>query len=256
MGVEQGPMDGRLQEGAPAALYEQVKAFVHDKLRSGEWKPGDRIPSEAQLVGELGVSRMTVNRALRELSEQGKLVRLSGVGTFVAEAKPQSTLLMIANIADEIRARGHVYSCKVLRLAREAAPLEVAAALALPTGASVFHAICVHRENGVPVQLEDRFVNPAMVPDFIHQTFDDTMQPSAYLLRTVPAAEIEHIVDAAMPTPAEAELLEVAPTQPCLVLVRRTWSAGRAVTFVRFVHPASRYRLGSRFSTGSEHGTG
>src|SRR5882672_5413759 len=91
------------------APYEQVKAFIRQKLRSGEWKPGDRIPSENDLVKVLGISRMTVNRALRELSEQGALVRRGGVGTFVAEPRPHSTLLMIARIGDEIHSRGHRY---------------------------------------------------------------------------------------------------------------------------------------------------
>lgn len=108
-------------KNAPQALYRRAKDFVQDKLRSGEWKPGDLIPSENRLVQELGISRMTVNRALRELTEEGHLVRISGVGTFVAESKPQSNLLRITNIADEIIARGHSYSCRVLQLGREAA---------------------------------------------------------------------------------------------------------------------------------------
>ena len=147
-------------KAAPQALYQRAKDFVQGKLRSGEWKPGELIPSENRLVQELSMSRMTVNRALRELTGEGHLVRVSGVGTFVAESKPQSNLLRITNIADEIIARGHRYSCQVLYLGREAASMAVAAALALSTGTSVFHLLCVHCEEGVPVQLEDRYVNP------------------------------------------------------------------------------------------------
>lgn len=91
-------------KNAPQALYRRAKEFVLDQLRAGVWKPGDLIYSENQLVQELGISRMTVNRALRELTEEGLLVRISGVGTFVAESKPQSNLLRITNIADEILA--------------------------------------------------------------------------------------------------------------------------------------------------------
>src|SRR5438445_3774692 len=105
----------------PTALYQQVKDHVDKKISSGEWGHGDRISSEAELVSELGVSRMTVNRALRELTMQGKLTRLAGVGTFVAEAKRQTTLLMITNIGEEIRARGHEHQCDILHLARESA---------------------------------------------------------------------------------------------------------------------------------------
>ncbi|KFE53450.1 histidine utilization repressor [Pseudomonas syringae] len=238
---------------APQALYRRAKDFVQGKLNSGEWKAGDLIPSENRLVQELGMSRMTVNRALRELTEEGLLVRVSGVGTFVAESKPQSNLLRITNIADEISARGHRYSCEVLHLGREAASMPVAAALALSTGASVFHVLCVHCEEGVPVQLEDRYVNPEHVPDFLKQPFGDQLQPARYLLQTIRPDDIEHIVEACHPNAEESRYLQIALTEPCLVLMRRTWSGGKVVTYVRLIHPSSRYRLGSRLPVNSAH---
>ena len=233
--------------GVPAARYEQVKQYIRNTIESGERRAGDRIPSELDLVESLGVSRMTVNRALRELTNEGLLTRVSGVGTFVAESKPQSTLLMIAHIGDEIRSRGHEYSYQTVLMQREVAPVNVSNALGLPLGASVFHVICVHRENGLPVQLEDRYVNPAIAPDFIEQDFA-AVRPSEYLFSVVPAHDVEHVVDAGLPSRAEAELLQIAPEEPCLTLMRRTWTSGVAVTFARFVHPGTRYRLGCRFA--------
>jgi len=242
------PDTAKASVAAPlAARYEQVKQHIRDSIESGERRPGDRVPSELDLVATLGVSRMTVNRALRELTAEGLLTRVAGVGTFVAEAKPQSTLLMIAHIGDEIRSRGHEYTYEAILNQRETAPANVSNALGLAPGASVYHVICVHRENGLPVQLEDRYVNPAVAPDFIHQDFS-AIRPSEYLYTNVPAHDIEHIVDAGLPTRAEATMLEIAPEEPCLTLVRRTWTSGVAVTFARFVHPGSRYRLGCRFS--------
>ncbi|RQO81255.1 histidine utilization repressor [Acidovorax sp. FJL06] len=234
---------------APAqamALYEQVKDHIARKIQEGIWRAGDRLPSENELVTQFGISRMTVNRALRELVEQGRIVRVAGVGSFVAEDKPQSTLLQIANLAGEIRQRGHDYRCDVLAVERISATLEVAAALDLRTGESVFHSLCVHREDGLPVQLEDRHVNPRQVPQFSAQDFT-LLQPSEYLVRNVPFDQIEHVVDAVMPTAEQATLLEMSPQEPCLLLTRRTWSRGVPITVVRCLHPATRYRLGSRF---------
>ena len=228
------------------ALYEQVKDFIARKIQEGAWRAGDRLPSESELVTQFGISRMTVNRALRELSEQGRIVRVAGVGSFVAEEKPQSTLLQIANLASEIRQRGHDYRCDVLAVERVSASLEVAAALDLRTGESVFHSLCVHREDGLPVQLEDRYVNPHQVPQFAAQDFT-LLQPSEYLVRNVPFDQVEHVVDAVMPSAEQAALLEMPATEPCLLLTRRTWSRGIPITVVRCLHPASRYRLGSRF---------
>ncbi len=231
---------------APAALYQQVKDFVVRHIADGRLKPGDRIPSEQELVTEFGIARMTVNRALRELAEQGKIVRVAGVGSFVAEEKARSTLLHIANIADEIRQRGHDHRCQLVSLARVAAPLDVASALDLRIGESVYALQCVHFEDAVAVQLEDRYVNPRMAPDFIRQDFTQAL-PSEYLVQHVPYDEIEHVVDAILPTPQQAELLQMTVTEPCLMLTRRTWSTGVPVTLVRCLHPAQRYRLGSRF---------
>lgn len=228
------------------ALYQRAKDFVLDKVHAGHWKPGDLIASENQLVQALGMSRMTVNRALRELAEEGRLVRVNGVGTFVAEPKPQSNLMRISNIGDEIIARGHRYECRMLHMGREAASLPVAAAMGLATGASVFHLLCVHLEEGVPVQLEDRYVNPDLVPQLLAQAFGAQLQPASYLLQVIRPDEMEHIVEAGHPSDEEARLLQMETDEACLVLLRRTWNAERAVTYVRLVHPSSRYRLGSR----------
>ncbi|EYC49819.1 histidine utilization repressor [Hylemonella gracilis str. Niagara R] len=228
------------------ALYQQVKDYIARKIQDGSLRPGDRLPSEHELVAHFGIARMTVNRALRELTEQGRIVRVAGVGSFVAEAKPQSTLLQIANLGSEIRARGHDYRCDMLVVERVAAALDIAAALDVRTGESVFHSVCVHFEDGLPIQLEDRYVNPRVVPDYGQQDFRQ-QQPSEYLVRNVPFDEIEHVVDAVLPTAEQAVHLQMPATQPCLLLTRRTWTRSTPVTLVRCLHPANRYRLGSRY---------
>lgn len=235
-----------LSRATPAALYQQVKEHVLRKIAEGAWRAGDRVPSEQELVATFGVARMTVNRALRELAEQGSIVRVAGVGSFVAEEKPQSTLLRIANIVEEIRGRGHDHRFELLSCERLSAPVDVAASLQLQAGASVFHLLGVHHENGVAVQLEDRWVNPRVAPDFLEQDFS-TEQPSDWLVRNVAFDEIEHVVDAMLPTAWQAEHLQITPTEPCLMLTRRTWCRGQVVTMVRCLHPGARYRLGSRF---------
>ena len=84
-------------------------------------------------------------------------------------------------LAQDIRSRGHDYACEVIAVERVSATLEIAAALGLHTGASVFHSVCVHKEDGVPMQLEDRYVNPAAAPDYLGADFTQTT-PTRYLL--------------------------------------------------------------------------
>jgi len=106
--------------------------------------------------------------------------------------------------------------------------------------------MCVHLENGTPVQLEDRYVNPKMAPTFLEQDFTE-ITPGEYLLNQVPVDQIEHVVDAVLPTKEQAALLDMTVQEPCLQLTRRTWWHDMSVTWVRCVHPGARYRLGSRF---------
>ena len=102
-------------------LYEKVKDFVLGNIGSGKWARNTRLPSENELVSALGVSRMTVHRALRELTSEGHLRRIQGVGTFVAPPKPQSTLIEISNIATEIRGRGLIWAIELDRAIAEEA---------------------------------------------------------------------------------------------------------------------------------------
>src|SRR5690606_38097981 len=137
--------------GAPAPFCEKVKQAISEKIATGVWQPHGRIPSEAEPVAQIGFSRMTINRALRELTDEGLLVRLQGVGAFVAEPKGQSALFEIRSIADEIASRNHQHHCEVLVLEETLASAEQAVELNVKEGARIFHSVMVHFENDVPV---------------------------------------------------------------------------------------------------------
>ncbi|UFW82049.1 histidine utilization repressor [Rhizobium sp. SU303] len=240
-----GEMKRELAENDSTPLYAGVKQVILDRIHSGEWPPKYRVPSENELVVELGVSKMTANRALRELANEGELIRIQGVGSFVAERKGYSALFEVRNIAEEIAERGHVHEAAVVVLAQETASPEVADALELPIGAAVFHSLIVHSENGVPVQIEDRFVHPEAAPEYLAQDFS-TLTPNAYLTAAAPLSGSEHVVEAAMPQAWECKLLTIMKTEPCLTIRRRTWSAKQVVSTARLVYPGHRYRLEAR----------
>jgi len=230
----------------PSPLYQQVKNHILGRIETGEWTPDMKIDSENSLVETMGVSRMTVNRALRELTAEGKLVRLQGVGTFVAHQKPQSELLEIRSIAREITERGGTHSCDIHLLQQEKASPEVASEMALEANTPVYHTIMVHRDNGIPIQLADRYINPVMAPDFLKQDFT-RITPSDYLMGISPAMEVEHVIEAMMPDEWSSDLLEIPRTEPCLILHRRTWVNDKVATKNRFIYPGSRHKIGSRF---------
>jgi GntR family transcriptional regulator, histidine utilization repressor len=228
-------------------LYEQIKTLILTRIASGGWAAAQRIPSENDLVRLVGASRMTVNRALRELTDAGYLIRVQGVGTFVADRRAHGHPLAIRNIADEILERGHLHGARVITLERCIATAELAGRFKLHAGHELFHSRLVHLENGLPIQLEDRYVNPAVVPEYLAQDFT-TMTPNAYLMQVAPLQSVEHVVQAARTDAPTAQLLQMDAGEPCLVLRRRTWTRGAVATVVTLSHPASRFELQGQFN--------
>lgn len=237
------PMPPRSTRAAP---YARVKQYLKRELAQGRWRPGALMPSETELVARFAVSRMTVNRALRELQAEGLVDRVQGVGTFAAELHRVASTLTIRDLQEEIEARGHVHSA-VLHLAREeqAAPA-LAQRLGLAAGSPVFHTLIVHHEDGVPLQCEDRYVNPACAPDYLGVDFTRTT-PTHYLLQVAPLWEAQYAIQSCPASPEEAALLEIETGDACLVVVRRTVSRGTPITLARLVHPGVRYEIQGAF---------
>ena len=230
-------------------VYQQLKDRIIDDIARGVLKPGDRVPSEHALVESEGVSRMTANRALRELTSEGFVVRRHGSGTFVAEAQAASHPLEVRNIADEVSHRGHAWSAEVLVQEKTRADDWVRNALELTARSTVFHARVVHREDDLPIQLEDRYVRGDFAPGFLEQDFTQ-VSPSAYLPGITPLQTAEQVVRAEMPTRAVRDALAMQEHEPSLVIVRRTWVDDRPVTCGRLYHPGARFELAGRFEPG------
>lgn len=230
-----------------APRYAAIKQSISEALRDGRLKPGDRVPSEAELVDRFGVSRMTANRALRELQAAGVIVRRAGIGSFIAEQRPIGQMIEIRNIAEEIRERGHVYRARVIQNLAERANAETAPLLEVPAGTKLFHSIIVHHEAEFPIQLEERVVLASVAPHYGGMDFTATT-PNEYLTRIAPLERVEHRVCAAMPDARTHALLGLEAGEPVLRMTRRTWSRGRLVSHAWLTHPGSRFELSAAFS--------
>lgn len=230
----------------PAPLYQRVKQAIISQISNGAWKPNQRIPSENALVEELGVSRMTINRALRELASEGYLLRMQGVGTYVAELKVHTTIMEVHNIADEIAGRGHKHTSKVIALNPVSASGQLARIFAVSPEDTLFHSLIVHYENAIPVQLEERWVNPAMAPDYLLQDYEK-QTPYIYLNQASPLTSGEHIIEAVAPTPEQCKLLSIKKHDPCLLISRHTRHQRILVTYTQLLYPGARHQLHGSF---------
>jgi GntR family transcriptional regulator, histidine utilization repressor len=232
-------------------LYAKVKDHIREHIAKGVWESGARVPSENELVERFSISRMTANRALRELTAEGLLHRRPGVGTFVKDAKPSASLMELRNIADEIKARGHSHSVRLVTREKMTATDTLTQEFEWERPDHLYYLILVHEENGVPVQIEYRWVNPLLAADFLIQNFLRET-PTAYLLNMVAVDELEHTVGAILPDREQQTLLKIGANEPCLVLHRRSWNRGQVVTVATLVYPATRYELQSRFRTNAQ----
>jgi GntR family transcriptional regulator, histidine utilization repressor len=228
------------------ARYLQVKHFILERISEGGLRAGERVPSENELVRELDVSRMTANRALRELAADGVLVRVAGVGTFVAEQRAHAHPLEVRNIADEIRARGHEYLAKVVSLGSLSASRELAERCGISPGAKLDQSLLVHLEDGVPLQVEDRYVNPTVAPGYLRNDFSRTT-PHEFLMQVAPLQRVEHTVRAIVPERRIRRMLKLEAGDACLLIMRRTWTHGRVASVADLYHPGSRYELAGAF---------
>jgi len=237
-----------ISKAGPEPIYQQIKTTIQQRIASGEWPPGQKLPSENELVTALQVSRMTINRALRELTQLGLIQRVHGLGSFVAEAPRHASLIELQDIALEIAAHGRRHHSRILQLQTENASAPIAVQLGLPAAQPVYHLRAVHYQDHTPIQLESRYVNPAAMPDFMAQDFTRTTA-TAYLLKQFKPDEMEHRVSAVMPDAQTRDLLAMQSGQPCLQLIRRTWHQQQVVTYVTLTYPGDRYELGARYAT-------
>ncbi|SFR50964.1 GntR family transcriptional regulator, histidine utilization repressor [Pseudidiomarina maritima] len=227
--------------------FSKIKQHIYSKIASGEWPENHPVSSENALAIQFKVSRMTARRALQELADEGLVIRSKGSGTYVAPLKSQTSFMAIRNIADEIRARQHDYEAHVHVLRQVPASLQVAEQLQVEPETPVFYSVITHLENGLPVQVEERYVNPAVATDYLKQDFRQ-ITPHEYLSAVAPLTEASHQIEAVTPSTHVCEWLELAKPEPCLRIVRRTWSDAGVVTYAVLTHPGSRFVLGGHLT--------
>jgi GntR family histidine utilization transcriptional repressor len=228
-------------------IYQQVKLYILKLINDDTWQKDRKLPSEHELVKILSASRMTINRALRELANEGYINRVAGVGSFAAEAKPASHPLEIRNIAEEIVARGHTHSCKVIKIGEARATPEVAIQFAIAPGSRLFHSQVLHFESDRAIQFEDRFVLPTFAPDYLKIEFDKTTT-NEYLLKVSPSIEkVEQTIAAEQSSEELKKLLVLSEHEPSLILTRKTWVNNEVVTFSRLYHPAFNFQFSSHY---------
>ncbi len=236
-------LDGR------GPVYRQIRRAIATPILAGRLAPGARLPSEHAFMDLFGASRMTVNRALQMLADEGLVVRRRRHGTFVAQQVSEHAVMELRDIADEIEATGAAYGYELIERRVDKPDAALAGIFANGSAKSVLRLTCRHSSDGEPVLMEERAINLTTVPAARKETFERE-PPNRWLLKNIPWSRVEHVIAAVNASENVAKQLGISAGEACLQVERTTWMGDDALTQVRLTYPGERHRLVGRFSTG------
>jgi GntR family histidine utilization transcriptional repressor len=230
----------------PHTLDRRIRADLEGRIRSGEWPPGQRIPTELDLMAKYGCSRMTVSKAINALVQSGLVERRKRAGSFVAHPHVQTAVLEIPDIPALIASRGEPYRFQLLGRRRRALDPADPDEAALPLPGRVLEVSGIHFASGAPFARERRILNLDAVPEAEDLPFVDE-PPGSWLLQHVPWTEARHRITATGATAQDARQLRIPRNHACLRVERHTFRLGEWITFVRMTFPGDRYDMTATF---------
>ncbi|MEM7445493.1 MAG: GntR family transcriptional regulator [Pseudomonadota bacterium] len=239
MTIELAPLaDLRPDPEESAPLYLQLAKRLTDAIRNGRWKAGDALPSERQMCEVLGVSRVTLRKALDTLAADGLVEARHGSGTFVADRVHQP-MSVLTSFSYDMESRGQTPSSRWLKHGYFPATPEEAMALGLAPGEPIFRLHRLRLADGEPMAIEIAVLNRSDVPD------PESIGPSLYAYLATrgrePTRALEHL-RATILRGEEAAILSVPKNSAALYITRVGYLPdGRVVEFTRSYYRGDRY---------------
>lgn len=228
-----------------SVTYMDIKTEIVGRIRRGDWPLDTIIPGEVELAAQLGCARATVNRALRELADEGVVERRRKAGTRVVAGQNRSARIDIPVIRTQIEAAGAHYRYELRKRKIVAARDPIRARLDLQSDQEVLSLECLHFAGDAPYQLEVRWINLAAVPAARDEPFEQ-IGPNEWLLREKPLTDAEHVMSAGNATKHQASALHIEERDAVFIVERRTWLGAETITWVRLVHVGATFQLRSR----------
>ncbi len=227
-------------------MHKRIRQEFEAKILSGELLPGERIPSELELMAHYGCARMTVNKALSALAASGLLLRRKHAGSFVGRPRTVSMVLDVPDLASEVIGRGQRYAYRQLDRQLVDTAQDRQAKADLGDVGRVLRLSGLHMADGAAFALEMRLINLSLVPDIEVADFS-TEPPGTWLLKHIPWTEADNRIGALGASSAQAKLLGIRTGEACLSIERHTWRGADSVTSVRQIFIAGTYELVARF---------
>ena len=234
-----------------ATLNQRIRSDIEERILSGEWPPGHRIPFEHELMQQYDCSRMTVNKVLTTLAENGLIERRRRAGSFVARRSPEQEFvtLEIPDIGLALSSRQRSYAYRLLQQTVRMADPENYSESLLADGGQIVAIEGLHLADDRIVGLEHRLLNATSIPQVLETDFS-RVPPGTWLLNEISWTRGEYRISAVAVSAADAALMQCVPGTACLVIERRTWRGEAPITWARQIFLSDQHELVARFTAG------
>lgn len=220
--------------------FQSVRDEVKRRIESRVWPQGSLLPTETQLAEEFNCARATVNRALRELADQGFIERKRKSGTRVKKEPSKHAKLEFSLARQMVESQNAAYRYALVERTVEACPRWLSSQLDVSAETRVLHVVCMHYADNRPFQLEERWINIGTVPDV--ETADLTQQgPHEWLLNAAPFNDAEVAFCAISADARLAEFMGTTAGASMIQMERTTWKEDKPITFARLTHHPGYY---------------
>ena len=226
-------------------FYQQLYEILRGKIVQGDWKPGDMMPPESELIEHYQVSRNTVRQVLDLLVQEGLIYRQRGRGTFVAHPSLEQTMLRIISFTEDMQQRNFVPGTEVVSSKVITTPIEIAEKLQIAEGEELAVIERLRLADGEPMSIEKSFLVHRYCPNILR--YDYALNPLRQVLEREYRIKLIHarqIIRAIMASGELAELLKIQMPSPLLFIERVSFSQDSLpVEYLEIFYRADRYSL-------------
>jgi GntR family transcriptional regulator len=208
-------------------MYARIEETIATEIAQGEYRPGDQLPTEDELLERFQVSRITVRRAIQNLVSRGLLEIRRGLGTFVLSPRIEAELTKLTGFVEDMNAAGRRATARMIGQGVVAASARVAERLQLAKGTKVMQIKRVRLADGTPISFDETYLPLPLGKQIVHN--DLRLHPIFTLLEEeygVPLVEADYELEAVIATKAVADALQVMVGSPIFQIERTSMTTG------------------------------
>jgi GntR family transcriptional regulator len=210
-----------------STLYARIEETIATEIAQGEYRPGDQLPTEDELLQRFHVSRITVRRAIQNLVSRGLLEIRRGLGTFVLSPRIEADLTKLTSFVEDMKSVGRRATARVVSQGVIAASARVAERLQLAKGTKVMQIKRVRLADDMPISFDETYLPLSLGKQIVRN--DLRLHPIFTLLEEeygVPLVEADYELEAVIATKAVADALQVRVGSPIFQIERTSLTTG------------------------------